>query len=146
MQPRHTCTRRSRLVQGRAKDALEAYECTWARLSGFLQILHRSPPASLLCKRDGAHLRRTPDAWRLGLRRPRRKRELDSETYEDLQELAERFHDWAADPRSELRALRRDARSLYEALIAPVEQHLAPDVRWSSKRMDGLRTCPSKRC
>ena len=32
----------------------------------------------------------------------------------------------SSDPKSELTALRRDARSLYEALIAPVEQHLAP--------------------
>jgi len=45
---------------------------------------------------------------------------------EGLQELAERFHDLSSDPRSELSALRRDARSLYGALIAPVEQHLAP--------------------
>jgi CHAT domain-containing protein/Flp pilus assembly protein TadD len=43
-----------------------------------------------------------------------------------LQELAARFHDLSSDPRSELSALRRDARSLYGALIAPVEQHLAP--------------------
>ena len=45
---------------------------------------------------------------------------------EDLQELAARFHDLSSDPKSERSALRRDARSLYEALIAPVEQHLAP--------------------
>jgi CHAT domain-containing protein/cytochrome c-type biogenesis protein CcmH/NrfG len=43
-----------------------------------------------------------------------------------LQELGERFYDLSSDPRSELSALRRDARSLYAALIAPVEQHLAP--------------------
>ncbi len=43
-----------------------------------------------------------------------------------VQELAERFHDLASDPRSELEALRRDARSLYQALIAPVEPYLAP--------------------
>jgi len=43
-----------------------------------------------------------------------------------LQELAERFHDLSSHPKSELAALRRDARSLYQALIAPVEQHLAP--------------------
>ncbi|MGD0414323.1 MAG: CHAT domain-containing protein [Terriglobales bacterium] len=45
---------------------------------------------------------------------------------EDLQELAERFHDLSSDPKSELSALRRDARSLYGALIAPVEQQLVP--------------------
>jgi len=43
-----------------------------------------------------------------------------------LQELAERFHDLSSDPKSELSALRRDARSLYERLIAPVEQQLTP--------------------
>jgi CHAT domain-containing protein/tetratricopeptide (TPR) repeat protein len=43
-----------------------------------------------------------------------------------LQELAARFHDLSSDPKSELSALRRDARSLYVALIAPVEQQLAP--------------------
>jgi CHAT domain-containing protein/cytochrome c-type biogenesis protein CcmH/NrfG len=45
---------------------------------------------------------------------------------DSLRELAERFQDLASDPKSELSALRRDARSLYEALIAPVEQQLAP--------------------
>jgi CHAT domain-containing protein len=39
-----------------------------------------------------------------------------------LQELAERFHDLASDPKSDLSALHRDARSLYNALISPVEQ------------------------
>jgi CHAT domain-containing protein/cytochrome c-type biogenesis protein CcmH/NrfG len=43
-----------------------------------------------------------------------------------LQELAERFHDLSSDPKSEVTALRRDARGLYEAFIAPVEQYLAP--------------------
>jgi CHAT domain-containing protein/tetratricopeptide (TPR) repeat protein len=43
-----------------------------------------------------------------------------------LQELAERFHDSSSDPKSALSALRRDARSLYDALIAPVEGHFAP--------------------
>ena len=43
-----------------------------------------------------------------------------------LQELGERFYNLSSDPGSELTALRRDARSLYAVLIAPVEQHLAP--------------------
>ena len=43
-----------------------------------------------------------------------------------LQELAERFYNLSSDPGSELIALRRDARSLYEMLITPVEQDLAP--------------------
>ncbi len=47
-------------------------------------------------------------------------------TTQDLQELAARFSDLSSDPKSELSALRRDARSLYEALIVPVEGQLAP--------------------
>jgi len=47
-------------------------------------------------------------------------------TKDGLQELAGRFHDLSSDPRSALTALRRDARSLYAALIAPVEQRLVP--------------------
>jgi CHAT domain-containing protein/tetratricopeptide (TPR) repeat protein len=43
-----------------------------------------------------------------------------------LQDLAANFYAQSSDPNSELSALRRDARSLYEALIGPVEQHLAP--------------------
>jgi CHAT domain-containing protein len=44
----------------------------------------------------------------------------------DLQELAARFSDLSSDPKSELSALRRDARGLYQALIVPVEGRLAP--------------------
>jgi CHAT domain-containing protein len=43
-----------------------------------------------------------------------------------LQELADRFHDLSSDPASEPSAVRRDARALYEALVAPAEQYLAP--------------------
>lgn len=42
----------------------------------------------------------------------------------ELEELAARFHDLSSDPQSDLRALRRDARSLYAALITPVEPWL----------------------
>jgi CHAT domain-containing protein/tetratricopeptide (TPR) repeat protein len=45
---------------------------------------------------------------------------------QQLQDLAANFHAQCSDPSSELSALRRNARSLYESLIAPVEQHLAP--------------------
>jgi CHAT domain-containing protein/predicted anti-sigma-YlaC factor YlaD len=45
---------------------------------------------------------------------------------DELQELAARFYDLASDPKSDLDALRRDGRSLYTALILPVEQRLAP--------------------
>jgi len=45
---------------------------------------------------------------------------------QQLQDLAANFHAQCSDPSSELSALRRNARSLYESLIAPMEQHLAP--------------------
>ncbi len=45
---------------------------------------------------------------------------------QELQDLAANFYAQSSDPSSELSALRRNARSLYEALIAPVEQDLAP--------------------
>jgi CHAT domain-containing protein len=45
---------------------------------------------------------------------------------QDLQELAARFGDLSSDPKSEVSALRRDAHSLYESLIAPVEERLVP--------------------
>lgn len=45
---------------------------------------------------------------------------------DDLRELAARFHDLSSNPKSEMSALRRDAHSLYAALIAPVEQHIVP--------------------
>jgi len=47
-------------------------------------------------------------------------------TTQDLQELAARFSDLSSDPKSELSALRRDAHTLYGALIAPVEGRLVP--------------------
>jgi CHAT domain-containing protein/tetratricopeptide (TPR) repeat protein len=49
-----------------------------------------------------------------------------SKRTDSLQELAERFHDLSSDPGSELSALRRDARSLHEELVAPVQQYLMP--------------------
>jgi CHAT domain-containing protein len=45
---------------------------------------------------------------------------------QSLQELAARFYGLASDPRSELSALQRDSRGLYQQLIAPIEQRLEP--------------------
>jgi len=42
----------------------------------------------------------------------------------DLEETATRLYELSSDPRSPLSALRRDARTLYSTLIAPVEQRL----------------------
>jgi CHAT domain-containing protein len=51
------------------------------------------------------------------------------EPTEDLKGLAARFQNLSSDPKSELSALRRDARSLYAALIAPVDLWLTPERR-----------------
>jgi CHAT domain-containing protein/tetratricopeptide (TPR) repeat protein len=45
---------------------------------------------------------------------------------QDPEDLAARLHDLSSNPRSELNALRRDSRGLYDLLISPVEQHLDP--------------------
>ena len=47
-------------------------------------------------------------------------------TAQDPEELAARFYDLSSDPTSELNALRRDSRALYDLLISPVEQLLEP--------------------
>src|SRR5262249_23613364 len=46
---------------------------------------------------------------------------------QDLQDLGERFHDLTSDRRSEMSAVHRDAQNLYQALIARIEDRLAPD-------------------
>jgi len=48
------------------------------------------------------------------------------QSHQNLKELAARFYDLASDPSSEMAALRRDGRSLYSALVAPVESRLEP--------------------
>jgi CHAT domain-containing protein len=45
---------------------------------------------------------------------------------DELQDLAGRFYDLTSDPKSDYDAVRRDARSLYTLLIAPIEQRLEP--------------------
>ncbi|MBI3478210.1 MAG: CHAT domain-containing protein [Acidobacteria bacterium] len=46
---------------------------------------------------------------------------------QQLQELLSRFHNLTSDPHSEMGAVRRDARSLYQLLIAPMEDRLSPE-------------------
>ena len=45
----------------------------------------------------------------------------------DLREMAQRFYDSCSDPTSTLTAVRRDAHSLYESLVAPIESRLQPE-------------------
>ena len=130
------------LAQGRSQDALEMYE--W--YLGVPQRVragsraHRSltnpsiPDPSRLASRLPLLTKETvlafavlPDGWAIWVYDDRGIHANWIATPTDgLQELAERFHDLSSDPKSDLNALRRDARSLYADLIASVEQHFAP--------------------
>ncbi|MFY9561530.1 MAG: tetratricopeptide repeat protein [Terriglobales bacterium] len=134
------------LVQGRSQEALETYE--WylgaPRRVATHPRPHRSayrpmtnppmpdpprlePRLPLLAKETVLAYAALPDGLAIWVydNRGINARWMPKPT-DGLQELAERFHDLSSDPKSELSALRRDAHSLYGALIAPVEQHLAP--------------------
>jgi CHAT domain-containing protein/cytochrome c-type biogenesis protein CcmH/NrfG len=132
----------AQLVRGRSQEALETYE--WylgapQRVSADLRP-HRplsEPPMPnpswlasrlpLLAKETVLAYAALPDGLAIWVYDDRGvNARWVSKPTEGLQELAERFQDLSSDPRSELSALRRDARSLYGALIAPVEQNLAP--------------------
>jgi CHAT domain-containing protein len=125
------------LVQGRSQDALETYE--WylgapqrvatdpsalqtlanpSRLESRLPLLANQTVLAYAALPDGLAIWVYDDR---GINARWIPKPADG-----LQELVERFHDLASDPKSELTALRRDASSLYAAFIAPVEQHLAP--------------------
>jgi CHAT domain-containing protein len=131
----------AQLVQGHSQEALETYE--WylgapQRVSADLRPYRplSDPPMSdpsrlpsrlpLLAKETVLAYAALPDGLAIWVYDDRGiNARWVSKPTEGLQELAERFQDLSSDPRSELSALRRDARSLYEALVAPVEQHLA---------------------
>ena len=126
------------LIQGRKQDSLEVFE--WymgaaqrggsqhssvsqpspdpSRLASLLPLLANETVLAYAALPDGLAI------WTYD------NRGVDAQwipkSTDGLQELAGRFHDFSSDPRSDLSALRRDARSLYESLINPVEAHLAP--------------------
>jgi CHAT domain-containing protein len=116
------------LVQGRSQEALETYEgylgapqrvsADQPRLATRLPLLAKETVLAYAALPDGLAIWTYDDrginaAW------------IPKPT-DGLQELVERFYDLSSHPGSDLSALRRDARSLYAVLIAPVEQHLAP--------------------
>jgi CHAT domain-containing protein/tetratricopeptide (TPR) repeat protein len=130
------------LVQGRSQDALETYEwylgapqrvsadprrprhLTNPPMPELLRLASRLP---LLTKETVLAYAELPDGLAIWIYDDRSvNASWIPKPTDGLQELSERFHDLSSDPKSELSALRRDARSLYQALIAPVEQHLAP--------------------
>jgi CHAT domain-containing protein len=131
------------LLQGRSQEALETYE--WylgapQRISaepGPRRPLITNPPMPdrsrlasrlpLLANETVLAYAMLPDGLAIWVYDDRGiKARWVPKSIDSLQELAERLRDLSSDPKSELPALRRDARGLYEALIAPVEQYLAP--------------------
>jgi tetratricopeptide (TPR) repeat protein len=124
------------LLQGRSQEALETYE--WylgAPQRAALRPASNSPePASLasrlppLTKETVLSYAVLPDGLAIWLFDDRG---VNSQwipgPVEGLQELATRFQHLSSDPTSEPSAVRRDARSLYDELVAPVEQQLAPE-------------------
>ncbi len=130
------------LQQGRSQDALETYE--WYLGAPLREAAASQPHHSLtnpgkadpfplasrlplLAKETVLAFAALPDGLAIWVCDDRgvNARWIPKST-DTLQELAERFHDLSSDPKSELTALRRDARSLYQALITPIEPQLAP--------------------
>ena len=130
------------LGQGRSAEALATYE--WylsapqratggahAYRSAPLPTMPEPPPLEprlpILAKETVLALAALPDGIAIWVYDDRgvNTRWIPRQT-DDLRELAARFHDLSSDPTSEMSAVRRDARSLYQALIAPVEQYLTP--------------------
>jgi len=124
----------ARLLQGYSQESLEVYE----RYLGASQRATPGRPAvpqpSLLAPRLPLLSRETtlvyaalPDGLAIWVCDDRGVHaEWIAKPTDELQELAARFYDLASDPKSDLTALRRDGRSLYTALILPIEQRLTP--------------------
>jgi CHAT domain-containing protein len=126
------------LLQGRPQEALETYE--WylgAPQRAELRPASNSPAPGpvplasrlpLLTKETVLSYAVLPDGLAIWLFDDRgvNSRWIPGPV-EGLQELAARFQDLSSDPTSEPSAVRRDARSLYDELVRPMEQQLAPE-------------------
>lgn len=127
------------LVQGREQDSLEIFE--WylgaPQRAGKQHSLARNgaePNPSRLPSRLPLLSRQTvlaygplPDGLAIWVYDDRGvSAKWIPKTAQDPEELAARFYDLSSDPKSELNALRRDARDLYSILLVPVEQLLDP--------------------
>ena len=130
------------LGQGRSEEALETYEwylgapqrmaadssanrtSTPGAMPDASQLASRLP---LLAKETVLAYAVLPDGLAIWVYDNRGiKAHWIAKSTDGLHELAGRFHDLSSDPKSDLSALRRDGRSLYESLITPLEQQLAP--------------------
>jgi CHAT domain-containing protein len=131
----------AQLVQGRSQDALDTYEWYLGAPQRVVEnrradssLTNKSMPDSSLASRLPLLSKQTvltyaalPDGLAIWVYDDRGFNTLwTPKPTDDLQELANRFHGLTSDPESNPSALRRDARSLYVALIAPVEQYLSP--------------------
>jgi CHAT domain-containing protein/cytochrome c-type biogenesis protein CcmH/NrfG len=121
----------AKLLQGGSQESLDVYE----RYLGASQraALDRRAPSQLvsrlplLSRETVLVYAALPDGLSIWICDDRGVHaEWIAKPTEELQELAARFYDLASDPKSDLRALRRDGRSLYTSLILPIEQRLAP--------------------
>ena len=124
----------ARLLQGNPQESLDVYESYLGASQGASPARPSVPHPSRLALRLPLLSQETvlvyaalPDGvaiWVCGDRGVHA--EWIAKPADELQELAARFYDLASDPKSDLNALRRDGRSLYTALILPIEQRLAP--------------------
>ncbi len=121
----------AKLLQGYPQESLEVYE-SYLGASQRAALDRRAP--SQLVSRIPLLSRETvlvyaalPDGLAIWICDDRGVHaEWIAKPTEQLQELAARFYNLASDSKSNLSALRRDGRSLYTALILPVEQRLTP--------------------
>lgn len=129
------------LVQGHAEASLGYFELylgatnrSGGRNQNGIRVHNRSPDPAWLTSRSPLLSGRTvlayaalPDGlaiWTYDNRGLHAK--WIPQSNDEVRVLAARFYALASDPRSELTALRRDSQSLYQSLIAPVEQRLDP--------------------
>lgn len=132
--PMYVALTEAKLLQGNPQESLEAYESYLGASQGASPARPSVPQPSRLALRLPLLFRETllvyaalPDGLAIwvcddsGVHA-----EWIAKPTEELQELAARFYDLASDPKSNLSALRRDGRSLYTALILPIEKQLTP--------------------
>jgi CHAT domain-containing protein/cytochrome c-type biogenesis protein CcmH/NrfG len=142
--PAYLALSEAELLQGRSQEALEVYEWYLGvpqrsvgdpvsrrygnRSRSYSAISDPSRPAfhlPLLAKETVLAYAALPDGLAIWVYDDRGiNAHWIPQPTDGLQEIAERFYDLSSDPKSELSALRRDARTLYASLIAPVERDL----------------------
>ncbi len=123
----------AKLLQANPQESLEVYESYLGASQGAASGRSSVPPSGLasrlplLSRETVLVYAALPDGLAIWVCDDRGVHaEWIAEPTDELQELAARFYELASDPASDLNALHRDGRSLYNALILPVEQRLAP--------------------